>query len=232
MESYLPENEYKEVEGRAYLNPQVTVDETNTFIDNLRASQGQQNQEIFTDTQRLGTNVPSDLGGLIGADSYFTSRYQTPQTNAVAANLRSIAQAQALNQVLQNEQEIWKKRYNDAYRAYQKRVSSGRGNGGNGGDGKTQNPSSDAGQGDVTTTATDLEGRGTMTLTDEDFERGGYYVQDMSTNRYGGHDIIWVSSSGQNVRIPQLSDGSYATSNIKEFAKIHGGSSLPFIGGK
>lgn len=131
MESYLPENEYKEVEGRAYLNPQVAVDESNTFIDNLRASQNRQNQEISTDTQRLGTNVPSDLGGLIGADSYFTSRYQTPQTNSVVANLRAVAQANALNQVLANEQAIWKKRYQDAYRNYQKRANSrGYGDGG------------------------------------------------------------------------------------------------------
>lgn len=130
MEQFLPENEYKEVEGRAYLNPQLSVDEANTFIDNLRAAQAQQNQQITTDTKMLGTDVPSDLGGLIGADSYFTSRYQTPQTNSVIANLRAVAQANALNQALANEQEMWKKRYNDAYRNYQKRANSGGGGGG------------------------------------------------------------------------------------------------------
>lgn len=133
MESILPTEEYTEVDGRAYLNPQVALDESNTFIDNLRATQGQQNQEIISDTQMLGTDVPSNLGGLTGAESYFTSRYQTPQTNSVVANLRAVAQAAALNQVLANEQEIWKKRYNDAYRAYQKRANSGGGSGGGGG---------------------------------------------------------------------------------------------------
>lgn len=123
----LPTNEYKEVEGRYYVNPQISLDESNTFIDNLRTSQGQQNQEIFTDTQRLGTDVPSDLGGLTGAGSYFTSRYQTPQTASNIANLRATAQASALNQVLANEEAMWKKRYNDAYRAYQKRTSGGGG---------------------------------------------------------------------------------------------------------
>ena len=54
---------------------------------------------------------------------YFTSRLQTPQTNSTVANLRATAQAAALNQALQNEQEIWKKRYQDAYRAYQKRMN-------------------------------------------------------------------------------------------------------------
>lgn len=120
MDSILPTNEYTEVEGRAYANPQVALDESNTFINNLRASQGQQNQEIFTDTQRLGTDIQSSLGGLTGSNSYFTSRYQTPQTNSAVANLRAAAQAAALTQVLANEQEIWKKRYNDAYRKYQK----------------------------------------------------------------------------------------------------------------
>lgn len=123
MESILPNNEYTEFEDRVYSNPQLAVDEGNKFIDNLRTAQGQQNQEIFTDTQRLGTNIPTNLGGLTGAESYFTSRYQTPQTNYAVANLRAAAQATALNEVLSNEQEKWKKRYNDAYRAYQKRMN-------------------------------------------------------------------------------------------------------------
>lgn len=121
MEAILPANEYTEVEGRAYANPQVAIDETNTFIDNLRSTQGKQNQEIFTDTQMLGMDIPTNQGGLMGANSYFTSRYQTPQTNSAVANLRATAQAAALNEVLSNEQAIWKKRYQDAYKAYQKR---------------------------------------------------------------------------------------------------------------
>lgn len=136
MDNILPENEYTEVEGRAYLNPQVSLDESNTFIDNLRSAQGQQNQEIFSDTQMLGTDVPSVIGGLTGSNSYFTSRYQTPQTNSVASNLRATAQAQALNEVLANEQAIWKKRYQDAYKAAQRRAYN-RSYGGGGGGGTT-----------------------------------------------------------------------------------------------
>ena len=127
----LDENEFTEVEGRGYLNPQVALDESNTFIDNLRSTQQANNQQIQTDTYNLGTEIPSNLGGLTGAESYFTSRYQTPQTVSAVANLRAAAQSAALNQVLQNEQEKWKKRYNDAYRKYQKSNSGG--NGGNGG---------------------------------------------------------------------------------------------------
>lgn len=121
MDNIIPGNEYKEVEGRVYSNPQIGLDETNTFIENLKASQNRQNQEISNQTRMLGTDVPTDLGGLVGADSYFTSRYQTPQTISNIANLRAAAQAAALNEVLSNEQAIWKKRYQDAYKAYQKR---------------------------------------------------------------------------------------------------------------
>lgn len=159
MESILPTEEYTEVDGRAYLNPQAALDESNTFIDNLRATQGQQNQEIVSDTQMLGTDVPSNLGGLTGAESYFTSRYQTPMTNAAVNSLRATAQAAALNQILQNEQAIWKKRYQDAYRNYQKRsynktYGGGDGSGGNSGgggntstwDGGTTKTSTDGGE--------------------------------------------------------------------------------------
>lgn len=122
----LPENEYSEIESRYYLNPQVGLDESNKFIENLRSTQQQNTAQIAEDTAALGTEVSSNLGGLGTSTpaglSYFTSRLQTPQTSSAVANLRAAAQATALNQALQNEQEIWKKRYQDAYRAYQKRI--------------------------------------------------------------------------------------------------------------
>jgi len=137
----LNDSDFVEVEGRYYKNPQVALDESNKFIDNLRSTQQANNQQIQTDTYNLGTAVPSNLGGLTspvtdgngGAGmSYFTSRYQVPQTNSAVANLRAAAQAQALNEVLANEQAIWKKKYQDAYRNYQKRQSA-RSYGGGGG---------------------------------------------------------------------------------------------------
>lgn len=116
----LPENEYSEIESRYYLNPQIALDESNNFIENLRSTQQQNTAQIARDTEQLGTAVSSNLGGLGGSTDYWTARYSTPQTNAAVENLRAVAQASALNQALQNEQEIWKKRYNDAYRRYQK----------------------------------------------------------------------------------------------------------------
>ena len=134
MDTILDSNEFTEVDGRFYANPQISLDRSNAFIDNLRATQAQQNQQIATDTFNLGTDISSNLGGLgtnTPADmGYFTSRIQTPQTVSAVANLRAAAQAAALNQVLQNEQEIWKKRYNDAYRAYQKRQNNPQTDGG------------------------------------------------------------------------------------------------------
>jgi len=148
----LNDSDFVEVEGRYYANPQVALDESNKFIDNLRSTQQANNQQIQTDTYNLGTAVPSNLGGLTspvtdgngGAGmSYFTSRYQTPQTSSAVANLRAAAQAQALNEVLANEQAIWKKRYQDAYRDYQRkaynRSRSGGGGGSNGGNNNNNN---------------------------------------------------------------------------------------------
>lgn len=128
MDNILPENEFVEIEGRQYLNPQTGLDESNAFIENLRATQGQQNQQIAQDTYNLGTDIQSVQGGL-GTNTpanmgYFTSRYQIPQTNSAVANLRAAAQAEALNEVLSNEQAIWKKRYQDAYKAAQRRASA------------------------------------------------------------------------------------------------------------
>ena len=130
MANILPENETFTFEDREYINPQVSLDEQNAFIDNYRQTQQQNNNEIIQQTRNLGTEIPSNLGGLVGGEGCWTSRYQTPQTNAVVSQLRSTAQAQALNDVLETQQAIWKKRYNDAYRAYQKRNSGGGGGGG------------------------------------------------------------------------------------------------------
>ena len=121
MAQILPETEVTEVEGRTYVNPQAALGESDTFIDNLRQTQQANTQQIAQDTYNLGTAVPSNLGGLMGGEGYWTSRYQTPQTNATVANLRAAAQAKALNDVLANEQAIWKNRYQQAYRNYQSR---------------------------------------------------------------------------------------------------------------
>lgn len=111
------------VDDRRYIKPQVALDESNAFIENLRNTQGQRTAEIAQDTYNLGTAVPSNLGGLGGSGSYFTSRYQTPQTNEIVANLKATAQAQALNDAMNNALAQAKQRYNNAYKAAQRRAA-------------------------------------------------------------------------------------------------------------
>lgn len=101
-------------DDRWYVNPQVALDEQNAFINNLRNLQAQDNAQITRQTYGLGSQVPSNLGGLTGGGSYFRSRYQTPQTNQTIADLRSGMQAQALQTALQNELNKAKKMYKDA----------------------------------------------------------------------------------------------------------------------
>lgn len=119
----LPDNEVIDYESRLYVNPQTSLDEQNSFIDNLRNVQNANNAEINAQTYNLGTDISSSLGGLGNSMPYFTSRYQTPQTNAVVANLRATAMAQALNEAMGNEVAMWKQRYNRAYRDAQRRAN-------------------------------------------------------------------------------------------------------------
>lgn len=103
-----------EDDGRWYIRPEVALNEQNAFINNYRNIEAQNNAQIAQQTRALGTQVPSQLGGLVGGGGYFRSRYQTPQTNQVVADLRSQMQGQALQTVLQNELEKAKKKYKDA----------------------------------------------------------------------------------------------------------------------
>lgn len=203
MDPILNNDEFTEVESRYYLNPQLGLDRQNAFIQNLRDTQAQQNQQIAKDTYNLGNALPSAQGGL-GTNTpanmgYFTSRLQTPQTTSAVANLRATAQATALNQALQNEQEIWKKRYQDAYRAYQKRMND-----------KTntpQNPYADVPGDDPEKQTTTPEGTnetrvygypGTYTTTDIE---GNLHVVDMNTEDEesiapGRSSKTWTSADG------------------------------------
>lgn len=145
----LPENEYREEDGRRYINPNLPVTETEDFITKFRDTQRGNTQEISSQTEMLGTDIPSAEGGLIGAGSYWTSRYQTPQTNAVVQNLRTAAQASALNEALQNEQAMWKKKYDDAYKNYQKRQHDAAKRASLGGGNSPKVPGNPANNGDV-----------------------------------------------------------------------------------
>lgn len=122
------DTEVYELENRAYVNPTQSRDEQLQFIDNLRATQEQANQQIAEDTYALGTQVPTNLGGLTSgagnADSYWASRYQTPQVASQIANLQATAQADALSKILAQDQSVYQNRANQAYRSYSKRKAA------------------------------------------------------------------------------------------------------------
>ncbi len=113
------------------INPQTALDEQNAFIGNLRNIQNQQNAEIRQQTHDLGTDIPSNLGGLTGGEGYFNARFQQPFTNAAVGDLRAAAQAQALSEAFDLELARANARYKSAYDAYRKRAGSGGGGGGN-----------------------------------------------------------------------------------------------------
>lgn len=116
------ENETFDFENRTYINPDLSRDEQMQFIDTLRGMQDRNAQEIGRETHALGTDVPSNLGGLGGAEETWNARYQEPQMNTVAAQLKTAAQQTALNNALSNYSNMLQNRYNQAYRDYQKRA--------------------------------------------------------------------------------------------------------------
>ena len=124
-------NESYDFEDRKYVNPTLSRDEQLSFVDNFRNMQQANMNQIVRDTHNLGTDVPSNLGGLSGSEGLWNASYVTPKVNSMISGLRATAQAKALNDVLSNYQEQMKKRYNDAYMAAQKRSSGGDGGGGN-----------------------------------------------------------------------------------------------------
>lgn len=120
-----------EDDGRWYVKPQVSLDEQNAFIQNLRGLQEQGDTMVQNQTHALGTQVPSNLGGLTGGSGYFASRLQTPKINNMVAGLRATNQAQALKTAMQNDIAKAQKTYNELYRKNELGLN------GNGGGGKT-----------------------------------------------------------------------------------------------
>lgn len=183
----IPENETYSFEDKIYQLPEVSRDEQLRAADAVRANQQATNQEIRTQTEQLGTDVPSIQGGLIGPESYFTARYQTPQTNAVVSQLRSAAQASALNQALSNLQAQWQERYQRAYRNYQKRSST------------TPDTTDKAITGDVAEEATD----GTMAQPDEIMRRIERRKQEEENARKAQEHIEEVQAKTEQALTPQ-----------------------------
>lgn len=172
-----------EDDGRWYIRPEVALNEQNAFINNYRNIEAQNNAQIAQQTRALGTQVPSQLGGLVGGGGYFRSRYQTPQTNQVVADLRSQMQGQALQTVLQNELEKAKKKYKDAQSSALKTSNAG-----------NTNPWS-------------VDDRGTDDSKKRDTEFVGTEEEDITTESFGnnvpgGVFGAWLGSALPSLLIP------------------------------
>ena len=172
-----------EDDGRWYIRPEVALNEQNAFINNYRNIEAQNNAQIAQQTRALGTQVPSQLGGLVGGGGYFRSRYQTPQTNQVVADLRSQMQGQALQTILQNELEKAKKKYKDAQNSALKPSNAG-----------NTNPWS-------------VDDRGTDDSKKRDTEFVGTEEEDITTESFGnnvpgGIFGAWLGSSLPSLLIP------------------------------
>lgn len=144
-------------EDRQYIDPTVSRDEQLGFINRLREIENKDLQKIATDTHNLGSDLPSNLGGLSGVNpdagsaGIWRNRYQRPQTNALVAGLRSSAQASALNDVLNNAMNQYKNRYNQAYRKAKKLEQAN-----NSGNGTTDGTNGDE-EDDIITKPTDTK---------------------------------------------------------------------------
>lgn len=208
------------IDDRRYMKPEVYVDESNAFIENLRNTQGQRNEQIAQDTYNLGTAVPSNLGGLGGSSAYFNARYQTPYTNAVVADLRATAQAQALNEAMNNTLAQAKEKYNKAYKSYQRRVAAAKAARGNTGGGNTGGGADDTAPGTEDPVTGDVETEDTTKTgnlwsapvrTDDVVYYGLYKL----TRNQGESDAEWNSRS--NKWLAQMALKNSMRSNTNPF---------------
>lgn len=134
--------EFYDFEDRKYVEPTLSRDEQLGFIDRLREMENKDLQKIATDTHNLGSDLPSNLGGLSapgttnsigvnGADTgsagIWRNRFERPQVNALVSDLKATAQASALNTALNNMLNQYKNRYNQAARLANKLEDSGGG---------------------------------------------------------------------------------------------------------
>lgn len=205
------------------LKPETSRDEQLAFIDTLREIQGTQNQEIQNATHALGTDVVPRYGGLSGTNSYWLNQYQTPQTEARIASLRSAAQSSALQTALNNYLGRLQEQYNQAYRKARKRSNSP----------TTTTPTSPSDNGDIEHIDTP-SGTGEQTLrsipgtttiwdwsTDSKTGEPGYTVLDYNTNKP-------ISSNNKNTQTVSNS----AKKNLLDYA-IGAGTNIvnPFLGG-
>lgn len=104
--------------GLVHANPQVSLNEQKTFINQLRNMPQRTNAQIDVQTRNLGSDLPDSRGGLGGSTNAFVVQEQVPKTSKMVNDLRATAQAQALSTALANIQADYQRKYKQAYSSY------------------------------------------------------------------------------------------------------------------
>lgn len=125
-------SEYYTYEDRAYVSPTLSRDEQLGFVNTLRDTVNNDIARINAQTQRLGTDITPNLGGLTGSNGYFAQRYATMPVESQANILKSTAQAKALNDLMTNYQNQAANRYNQSYRNARAKAAASSGGSGSG----------------------------------------------------------------------------------------------------
>lgn len=128
------DSEFYDFEDRRYINPTLSRDEQLEFVNTLRDTVDRNTAQVNTQTQKLGTDISPNLGGLSGSNNYFKQRYQTTPVQSQVATLKATAQAKALNDLMTNYQSQAANRYQQAYRTAAISGGNNSGNTGGGGD--------------------------------------------------------------------------------------------------
>lgn len=194
-------------EGLAEVSPTASRDAQLAFIDNFRQLQGENTAQIGTQTHALGSDLTAPYGGLHGPSEYMRSRYQTPQTESRVAAMRTAAQLSALNQLMQNDQNRWNKRYNKAYSDYQRRKANTGGGGGNGdGEGSNININTQTDNGDIdVNTNPNTSGNNII-------QTGENTYQNLETGEtYSTAGTAFMSTSGSGMSLGVWPNGSRMT---------------------
>lgn len=173
-------SEYFDLEDRRYVSPTVSRDDQLGFVNTLRDTMGLNTAQINAQTERLGTDIPSSMGGLAGSGSYFAQRYQTTPLEARANTLKATAQAKALNDLMSNYERQMANRAQQAYRNAKRRASASGGSG-----------SGDTPEGGVTFEDTDwVENTETTPPKEEDYWISGEEQTDRIVERTGLPDWL------------------------------------------
>lgn len=176
-------DEYYTYEDRAYISPTLSRDEQMGFVNTLRDTVDRNTAQINAQTKNLGTDVPSNLGGLTGSKGYFSQRYQTTPVEVQVNTLKATAQAKALNDLMSNYQAQAQNKYNQAYRSAKARAAAQAAGGNANGDSEEGEPDPFYKNNEMTLNSDEWKDSGESNVTGYMTPDGYEYWKNMDTNK-------------------------------------------------